>query len=94
MDMTSYLQVGLAFILVLALMGLLSFILKKVNYAQSGMMNKDSRIKIIEQRMIDTKNKAAIIRCDDKDHLVVLGQNSTIVVKSDIEVTETKKNES
>ena len=94
MDMTSYLQVGLAFILVLALMGLLSFILQKVNYAQSGMMNKDSRIKIIEQRMIDTKNKAAIIRCDDKVHLVVLGQNSTIVVKSDIEVTETKKNES
>jgi flagellar protein FliO/FliZ len=84
METTYYIQVGLAFVLVLALMGLLSFILKKVNYAQSGMMSKDSRLKIVEQRMIDSKTKVAIIRCDDKDHLVVLGQNSTIVVETDL----------
>jgi hypothetical protein len=34
--------------------------------------------------MIDSKTKVAIIRCDDKDHLVVLGQNSTIVVETDL----------
>lgn len=90
MDFTQYIQLGIALAFVLALMGLLSFILKKINFAQSGMANKNARIKIIEQRMIDSKHKIAIIRCDNKDHLVILGQNGDTVIKADMTIPPEK----
>jgi len=88
MDIMHYLQAGLAFIVVIGLMIGLVFILKKINEVQGGIHSKQSRIKILELRMIDTKNKAALIRCDDKDHLVILGQNGTIVVNENTPVTK------
>lgn len=84
MELSNYLQLGMALIVVLGLMWILSLILKKVNDAQSGINGKSNRLKIVEQRMIDTKHKVAIIRCDDKDHLVLLSQNGNTVIKSDI----------
>lgn len=90
MDWNQYIQLGVALALVLAMMGLLSFILKKINFAQSGMANKNTRIKIIEQRMIDSKHKVAIIRCDDKDHLVILGQNGDTVIRADMDMPPEK----
>lgn len=90
MDFTQYIQLGLALVFVLALMGLLSFVLKKVNYAQSGMMGKNNRIQIVEQRMIDSKHKVAIVRCDDKDHLVMMGQNGNTVIKADMTIPPEK----
>ena len=90
MDWNQYIQIGIALALVLAMMGLLSIVLKKINFAQSGLANKNARIKIIEQRMIDSKHKAAIIRCDDKDHLVILGQNGDTVIKADMDIPPEK----
>jgi len=84
MDYTQYIQIAIALVFVLGLMGLLSFVLRKINYAQSGIAGQHNRIKIIEQRMIDSKNKAVIIRCDNKDHLVILSQNGTIIVENNI----------
>ena len=80
MDMDQYIQLALALVIVLGLMWLLSVILKKMNAAQSGMNGKSNRLRIVEQRMIDPKHKAAIIRCDDKDHLVILSQNGNTVI--------------
>lgn len=79
MDTEQYIKLGLAFLLVMALMGLLSLILRKMNAFQSGVNGKSNRLKIVEQRMIDTKHKAVILRCDDKDHLVIISQNGNTV---------------
>ena len=85
MDSSQYLQLILAFILVMGLMGLLSIILRKMNAYQSGMTGKSNRLKIVEQRMIDTKHKAVILRCDNKDHLVIISQNgNTVTVETGI----------
>jgi len=93
MEPTYYIQAGLAFILVLSLMGLMMFVLKKINTVKSGLHGKHNRLKIVEHRMIDTKNKAIILRCDDKDHLVIIGQNGNTVIKSDIDINGNEKNE-
>ena len=83
METNQYLQLAFAFILVMALMGILALILKKMNAFQSGMTGKSNRLKIVEQRMIDTKHKAVIVRCDNKDHLVIVSQNgNTVIVQS------------
>lgn len=85
METSQYIQLILAFILVMGLMGLLSIILRKMNAFQSGINGKSNRLKIIEQRMIDTKHKAVILRCDDKDHLVILSQNGdTVAIETGI----------
>jgi len=81
---------ALALVVVLGLMWLLSLVLKKVNNAQSGMGGRNNRLKIVEQRMIDTKHKVAIIRCDDKDPLVMMGQNSNTVIKADMPIPTEK----
>ena len=93
MEPSQYLQILLGLIIVVGLMILFGFILKKFNQAQSGMMGKNNRIQIVEQRMVDHKNKAVIIRCDDKDHLVLIGQNGHTVIKGDLNIPkiETKK---
>ncbi len=85
MDLMNYLQFAVALLIVLALMGLLTLALKRLNLAQSGLNGKSNRIKIIEQRMIDSRHKVAIIRCDDKDHLVIVGQNGNTIIKTDID---------
>ncbi len=91
MDLQYYLQFIVAFAFVLALMGLLYFILKKLNEVQSGVKGTNNRIKIMEHRMIDSKTKAVILRCDEKDHLVILGQNGNTVVKTDLQSPKTYK---
>lgn len=90
MESNQYIQLALALIVVLGLMWLFSLVLKKINNAQSGMTGKSNRLKIVEQRMIDTKHKVAIVRCDDKDHLVILGQNSNTVIKADMPIPPEK----
>lgn len=92
MDSSNYLQFAGALIIVLGMMWILSLILKKINDAQSGMNGKSNRLKIVEQRMIDPKHKVAIIRCDDKDHLVLLSQNGNTVIKADINPPKDHKN--
>jgi len=91
LDLQYYLQFIVAFAFVLALMGLLYFILKKLNEVQSGVKGTNNRIKIMEHRMIDSKTKAVILRCDEKDHLVILGQNGNTVVKTDLQSPKTYK---
>ena len=90
MDTNQYIQLALALIVVLGLMWLLSLVLKKINNAQSGMSGKSNRLKIVEQRMIDTKTKVAIVRCDNKDHLVLLGQNGQTLIKGDMPIPPEK----
>lgn len=72
--------------LVLALMGGLALALKKLGLAQKTPLVKaaDRRLKIIESLSLDPRRRAVLIRCDDKDHLVILGPSGETVVKADI----------
>ena len=85
MDITDYIRFGSAFILVLALMGILGFILKRVNSGQGGgFMGAQKRLSITEQRMIDSKHKLVLIRRDDVEHLVILSNTDSIVIENGI----------
>ena len=39
-------------------------------------------MKILEVMPLDSRRKAILMRCDDKDHLVILGANSETVIES------------
>ena len=85
MDYTDYIKFVAALILVLGMMGGLAFVLKKLGFGHgSGINTGKRRMKLIEVLNIDTKNKAAIIECDDNQHLVLLNANNASIIESDI----------
>lgn len=83
--MTDYIQFASALILVLAMMGILGLILKKINGGDvGGKFGAPKRLSVVEQRMIDGKNKMVLVRRDDVEHLVILSNTDTIVVENNI----------
>lgn len=77
-----------ALVFVVALMGGLWLILKKmgINGGFTLQQGKKRRLKIVEMLPIDVKHKAVLLRCDDKDHLVILGPNGETVIEKSIQV--------
>lgn len=79
-----------ALIFVVSLMGGLWLILKKmgINGGFTLQQGKKRRLKIVEMLPLDVKHKAVLLRCDNKDHLVILGPNGETVVEKSIQVQE------
>lgn len=85
MDFTDYIKFVAALVFVLSLMGGLAFVLKRLGLDRTGgMTGKKRRLKIIEVMNIDAKHKAAIIQCDDKQHLMLLNANGDTIIESNI----------
>ncbi len=72
-----------AFAFVMALMGLLSFALRKLGtramHATSG-----KRLTLSAILPIDARRRFVLVRCDDKEHLVLIGPNEQTLIKADI----------
>ena len=47
-------------------------------------MKKAVTQKLVETLPIDPRRRLAIVRCDDREHLLILGTNSETVIESDI----------
>ncbi len=73
-----------ALVLVLSLMGGLWLLLKKAGMGGAPFLKSASRrrLSVVEILALDPKRKAVILRCDDQEHLVILGQTSETVVGS------------
>lgn len=72
---------------VIAMMGGLALILKKIGLPGSlTAPNSKRRLKIVEMLALDTRRRLVLLQCDDKQHLVILGASSETVIKTDIEI--------
>ena len=83
----SWLRLGFACSVVLALMAAFAFALKYV--AAKGLRlplaaREDKRLRLVETLMLDTKRRVAIIRCDACEHLLLLGDQGDIVVQANL----------
>lgn len=89
----SYIRLIGAMALVLALMGGLTLILRRLN-AGAGMTmpGQKHRLKIVEMTNLDARRRLVLIRRDDREHLVILGPTGETVVETGIAVVE-KNNE-
>jgi flagellar protein FliO/FliZ len=83
-DLPQILRVIAALAFVLALMGGLLIVLRKMGYAAEG-GGSQKRLKLIETLHLDGRRKLAIIQRDEKQHLVILGANGETVIESGIE---------
>lgn len=86
--MPQFAKLILAMAIVLALMGGLSLLLKKLGLsAVANVKSGDKRrLKIIESLPLDARRRLVILRADDREHLVILGATDEIVIESNIPV--------
>lgn len=73
---------------VIALMGGLAFVLKRLGFAGSlPQAQGQKRLKVLETLPLDARRRLMIVQCDDQEHLVLLGANGETVVKVDLRPT-------
>lgn len=85
MEYQDYLKFIAALVFVLALMGGLAYILKRLGIGQGGIISPDKRrLKVIEVLSLDARRKAMLIQRDDTQHLVLLSPSGESVVETNI----------
>lgn len=87
MDSEAYFRFLAAMVFVLALMGGLWLVLRKLGLttASQNAMGK-RRLKVIESLPLDARRRAVILQRDDIQHLVILGPTGETVVETQIPV--------
>jgi flagellar protein FliO/FliZ len=87
-DATDYLRFALALVFVLALIGLASWLARRLGLGGrvAGARNGARRIGIVEATTIDAKRRLVLVRRDNAEHLLLIGGGADIVVEHGIPV--------
>ncbi len=71
------------FIFVISLMLFLSHIVKRSGLAGPVLTRPSKRrLKVVEFLPVDHKRRLVLVRCDDREHLLLLGQESETVIET------------
>jgi flagellar protein FliO/FliZ len=85
MDVLDIARMFFALLAVLALIGLAALAARKAGLvANGGVLARKRRLQLVETLALDARRRAAIIRCDGREHLVLLGAHSETVVAADL----------
>lgn len=80
-----YLKVIAALAFVLALMGGLAIVLKRLGLSGSlPVEGKRKRLKMIEALPVDARRKLVLVQRDDVQHMILIGGNTDIVIETGI----------
>jgi flagellar protein FliO/FliZ len=83
MDSVDPLRFVFGFIFVLGLIGVMAVVLKKYARKHSlGSVGGEGRLRVIEVRYIDHKRKLVLVRCDNREHLLLLSDGRELVIES------------
>lgn len=79
MDITNIFNSAAALIFVLCLIGLTSLVIRKINEkTQKQGIVDGNRIKILETKKLDAKNKIVLLQKDEEEHLILLSGDGNI----------------
>lgn len=86
MDYAAYSQFVLALVFVLALIGILGALARRLGLGgiRAAKGASERRISIVEIRPLDAKRKLILLRRDQVEHLVILGPASETVIERGI----------
>jgi flagellar protein FliO/FliZ len=86
MDGPDYLRFVLALAFVLALMGILAHLIKRMGWGKIGMPGKkEKRLAVLELRALDSRHRLALVKCDAREYLLLLSPESQCVVDSNFQ---------
>jgi flagellar protein FliO/FliZ len=87
MGMDTYLRFALALIFVIALIGVLAVITRRLGFGYPAGASKSAgnrRIEVVEIAPMDARRKLVLVRRDDVEHLLVVSPTSEVVVERGI----------
>ncbi len=85
MDILDLSRIFFALIAVLGLIGLCAMIARKAGLVSGAVsLARRRRLSIVETLPLDARRRAAIIRCDGREHLVILGATTETIIDADI----------
>lgn len=89
LDYTNYLQFVLALIFVIGLIGLVALVMRYFGLGGAIRLGKHlgptrRRIEVVEYTPIDSRRRLILVRRDDTEHLILLGNPDDIVIESGI----------
>lgn len=81
MDASSYLQFVAALVFVLALIGLAALLARRIGLGGTARATGGRRrLAVVEVLPLDGRRRLVLLRCDDREHLVILGPGGETVV--------------
>jgi len=89
MDFDIYVRFLLALLLVLALIAALTWAARRFGLGGQLVPNtgKSPRLTIVEVKTIDPRRKLLLVRRDNREHLILLGVESDLLLESGIEAS-------
>jgi flagellar protein FliO/FliZ len=94
MDYGDYFRFLLALIFVIALIALLALIARRAGFGYPLALNKSlntRRLEIVETASVDGRRRLVLVRRDNVEHLLIIGQNSETVIETRIKTTQNTK---
>lgn len=88
MDSAQFVKLAAALAFVLALMLVLALIMRRINHGGPVMPLTRRRLKLVETLPLDPRRRLAIVRCDDREHLLILGMNGETVVETNLKAPQ------
>ncbi|MEL7485590.1 MAG: flagellar biosynthetic protein FliO [Pseudomonadota bacterium] len=86
MEPTDLARIFFALMSVLGLIGVLAFAARKTGLSTGGVsFARKRRLSAIETLNLDPRRKLALVRCDEKEYLLVLGPTGETVVARDLD---------
>jgi flagellar protein FliO/FliZ len=84
MEFDEYLRFALTLVFVLALIGLLSFAVRRFAMGRTMPLarGKDRRLQVVEVAVLDSKRRLVLVRRDNTEHLIMLGPGNDVVVET------------
>ena len=86
MDYQNYLWAVVVLLLVLALIAILAWVVRRAGLipGAAGLGRGTRRLQVVEVAPVDVKNKLVLVRRDDAEHLILLGAQTAVVVENGI----------
>lgn len=82
MAITELLQFAAALVLVLALIGLSTVAARRLGLGHAGRRSAPRRLAIVEVLPVDARRRLVLVRCDKREHLLLLGPGGDQVVNA------------
>ena len=78
-------RIVISLVAVLGMIGGGALIAKRMGFAApGGALGGKKRLSVVETMALDARRRVAIIKCDDTEHLIMLGASGETLVAADI----------
>ncbi|NIA69440.1 FliO/MopB family protein [Pelagibius litoralis] len=97
MDFAEYIRFFMALGFVLLLITVLAALVRRSGLGDRLAVTKggsDRRLALVEVRPLDAKRKLVLLRRDDREHLVLLGSGSDLLIETNIPAAAVRNDES